>query len=125
VPIAKPVAIAERMEAAEQFEAANPTRITVSRVLAVTAAHFGTTAEALTADTTKWPTVRRRQVAMYVAHKLTGRSLPFIAKTVGRKDHTTVLHANRVIQGRIEAGDAETVEAVNAIVEKLTGGAHV
>jgi chromosomal replication initiator protein len=122
------VAIAERMQATPAandnvFGVDMPGRISVRQVLEVTAAHFGTTAEALTADTRKWPIVRRRQMAMYVARRLTGRSLPFIARNMGRKDHSTVLHAVRGVQALIDAGDTDAIAAVNAIVEAVTGGA--
>ena len=46
---------------------------------------------------------RPRQVAMYLARKLTTRSLPEIGRRFGGRDHTTVLHACR----RIEALCAE------------------
>ena len=46
---------------------------------------------------------RPRQVAMYLARKLTTRSLPEIGRRFGGRDHTTVLHACR----RIEALVAE------------------
>jgi hypothetical protein len=98
-----------------------PGRITVRLVLDVTAAHFGVTVEALLSDTRKQPTCHRRQVAMYVAHRLTGRSLVFIGRKFGDMHHTTVLHGVRVVKALVDAGDTETVEAVTAIVEKLTG----
>jgi hypothetical protein len=104
-----------------------PGRISVRQVIETTAAHFGTTVDDLVSDTRKQPIVRRRQLAMYVAHKLTGRSLPFIARKMGRKDHTTVLHAHRLIKRLLEAGDAATIAAVDGITEQLqaTGGANV
>lgn len=40
---------------------------------------------------------RPRQVAMYLARKLTTRSLPEIGRRFGGRDHTTVLHACRRI----------------------------
>jgi chromosomal replication initiator protein len=39
-----------------------------------------------------------RQVAMYLARKLTGASLPDIARRFGNRDHTTVLHAVRKLE---------------------------
>ncbi|MGB8602741.1 MAG: helix-turn-helix domain-containing protein, partial [Rhizomicrobium sp.] len=41
---------------------------------------------------------RPRQVAMYLARKLTTRSLPEIGRRFGGRDHTTVLHACRRIE---------------------------
>jgi chromosomal replication initiator protein len=44
---------------------------------------------------------RPRQVAMYLARKLTSRSLPEIGRRFGGRDHTTVLHACRRIEALI------------------------
>jgi chromosomal replication initiator protein len=100
-------------------------RITIRRVLEVTADHFGTPLRDLVSHCRTQPLVRRRQVAMYVARETTGRGTPFIGRHMGR-DHTTILHGVRVVKGLIEAGDAETIAAVNQIIERLqvTGGAH-
>jgi chromosomal replication initiator protein len=115
-PVAPVPALAETLPAV-------PGRITVRLVLETTAEHFGTTVEALVSDSRKQPLCHRRQIAMYVAHRLTGRSLPFIADKIGGRDHTTILHGIRAVKTLLDAGDAETVAAVNVIIEKLTGGA--
>lgn len=47
------------------------------------------------------PVVRARQVAMYLAKKLTAASLPEIGRRFGGRDHTTVLHAVRKIEALI------------------------
>lgn len=103
-----------------------PGRITVRRVLGVVADHFGTTLGDLISHRRPQPLTRRRQVAMYVAHKTTGRSLVFIGRRIGDRDHTTVLHGVRVVKGLLDGGDAETIAAVNQIIERLriAGGAH-
>ncbi|HEX3884771.1 MAG TPA: helix-turn-helix domain-containing protein [Stellaceae bacterium] len=40
---------------------------------------------------------RPRQVAMYLASEMTPHSFPAIGKHFGNRDHTTVMHACRVI----------------------------
>ncbi len=100
-----------------------PGRVTVHRALQATAWHYRTTVPAILTRTRKHPTVRQRQVAMYVARRLSGRSLPFIASRMGGWDHTTILHHVRAVEARLDAGDAKTVAAVNAIVAQVTGGA--
>jgi Bacterial dnaA protein helix-turn-helix len=104
---------------------AAPGRIAVRRVVEVTADHFGTTVPALLSDCRTQPLARRRQVAMFVARRVTGRSLPFIGFHMSR-DHTTILHGVRAVRARIQAGDDETVGAVHQIIERLqiAGGAH-
>jgi Bacterial dnaA protein helix-turn-helix len=101
-------------------------RITVRRVVEVTAEHFRTSVSELLSHRRPQPLCRRRQVAMYVARKMTGHSLPFIGRRMGGRDHTTILHGARVVKGLIEAGDTETIAAVDQIIERLqvTGGAH-
>ena len=46
--------------------------------------------------------VQPRQVAMYLSKVLTGRSLPEIGRHFGGRDHTTVLHAVRKIEAKVE-----------------------
>jgi chromosomal replication initiation ATPase DnaA len=96
-----------------------PGRILVRRAIKATAEHFGTSPDVLVSARRTQPLVRRRQIAMYVAREMTGRSLPFIGKKIGGRDHTTVLHGVRVVKGLILAGDAETIAAVNQIIERL------
>jgi chromosomal replication initiator protein len=43
--------------------------------------------------------VRPRQIAMYLSKVLTLRSLPEIGRRFFGRDHTTVLHATRKIEG--------------------------
>ncbi len=49
---------------------------------------------------------RPRQVAMYLAKKLTPRSLPEIGRRFGGRDHTTVMHAVKRIEA-LRAADSE------------------
>ncbi len=49
---------------------------------------------------------RPRQVAMYLAKKLTPRSLPEIGRRFGNRDHTTVMHAVKRIE-ELRAADRE------------------
>jgi chromosomal replication initiation ATPase DnaA len=98
---------------------ATPGRILVRRAIKATAEHFGTTPDDLVAACRTQPLTRRRQVAMYVARELTGRSLCFIGSKIGDRHHTTILHGVRVVKGLLDAGDAEMVAAVEAIMERL------
>jgi len=100
-------------------------RILVRRVIKATAEHFGTTPDDLLSARRTRPLIRRQQVAMYVARKMTGRSLFFIGRKIGDRHHTTVLHGVRAVRGLLDAGDAEMVAAVGAIMERLqvTAGA--
>jgi hypothetical protein len=102
---------------------ASPDRITVRRVLEVTAGHFGTTVDALLSERRTQSLCRPRQIAMFIARKVTGRSLPFIGRRMGDRDHTTILHGWRAVQSLIDSGDIGTTAAVVRIIERLTGEA--
>ena len=49
---------------------------------------------------------RPRQIAMYLARDLTPQSLPDIGRRFGNRDHTTVMHAIRVVD-RLREQDEE------------------
>lgn len=74
----------------------------VSRIQNAVAAYFGLPAMDLWADTRKRQFARPRQVTMFLAHER-GISLPRIGQHFG-KDHTTVLHACRVIASNDKLG---------------------
>jgi chromosomal replication initiator protein len=96
-----------------------PSRLLVRLVLRMTAEYYGTTADELISDRRTQPLARRRQVAMYVAHKMTGRGLPFIGHHMGDRCHTTILHGVRAVNALLDTGDAATIAAVGAIKERL------
>lgn len=62
--------------------------------------------------------VKARQVAMYLTKKLTSRSLPEIGRRFGGRDHTTVLHAVRKIEGLV-ARDTALRDEVESLKRQL------
>ena len=62
--------------------------------------------------------VRPRQVAMYLAKTLTLRSLPEIGRRFGGRDHTTVLHAVRKIEGLV-GNDAMLADEIEVLKRQL------
>jgi chromosomal replication initiator protein len=62
---------------------------------------------------------RPRQMAMALAKELTEHSLPEIGDAFGGRDHTTVLHACRVIRDLVET-DGKLREDFEKLVRKLT-----
>jgi len=64
--------------------------------------------------------VRPRQIAMYLAKSLTLRSLPEIGRRFGGRDHTTVLHAVRKIEGLVvnDATLAEEIEVLKRLLQE-------
>jgi chromosomal replication initiator protein len=62
---------------------------------------------------------RARQMAMALARELTEHSLPEIGSEFGGRDHTTVLHACKVIRGLLET-DGKLREDWDKLIRKLT-----
>ncbi|MBB5207693.1 chromosomal replication initiator protein DnaA [Chiayiivirga flava] len=62
---------------------------------------------------------RPRQIAMALAKELTEHSLPEIGDAFGGRDHTTVLHACRVVRELVDT-DGKTREDFEKLVRKLT-----
>lgn len=61
---------------------------------------------------------RPRQVAMYLAKKLTTRSLPEIGRRFGGRDHTTVMHGVRRIE-ELKAEDTQLAEDLELLRRTL------
>ena len=63
---------------------------------------------------------RPRQIAMYLAKRLTTRSLPEIGRKFGGRDHSTVIHAVKRIEA-LRASDREVDGAVRLLLGQLGG----
>lgn len=62
--------------------------------------------------------VRARQIAMYLAKKLTEQSLPEIGRRFGGRDHTTVLHAVRKMEV-LAVSDQSIADEIERIKERI------
>ncbi len=94
------------------------TEISATVIMGQTAAYFGVTIEQLTSSDRSRPMVEARQIAMYLCRELTDLSLPKIGEAFGGRDHTTVMHANRKIQGRMKE-QRETYNTVQEITKRI------
>ena len=63
--------------------------------------------------------VLARQWAMWAARRFTKHSLPTIGRCIGDRDHTTVIHAIRKIEGRT-ASHAASATIAQALTRTLT-----
>ncbi|MGF3022626.1 helix-turn-helix domain-containing protein [Methylobacterium aquaticum] len=70
--------------------------ITIRHVAVIVAQDYGTSLAQMRGPARKSVDVTPRQIAMYLAHHLIGRSLPAIGRYFNR-GHTTVLHAIRAV----------------------------
>ena len=78
---------------------AEPKRIRIEEIQRVVARHYNVSKQDLLSNRRTRTIVKPRQIAMYLAKTMTPRSLPEIGRRFGGRDHTTVLHAVRKIEG--------------------------
>jgi len=93
--------------------------VTAELIIALTSEMFGFEIEQLTGGSRRRPLVDARQVAMYVTRNMTDLSFPEIGKEFGNRDHTTVMHACRKIEGRM--GERQQIfDKVTELQHRLT-----
>ena len=99
---------------------ANARRITVDEIQKLCAAHYKIDASEMRSKRRARAVARPRQVAMYLAKKMTPRSLPEIGRIFGGRDHSTVIHAVRTIEGLRESNPDIDAD-VRALLRQLEG----
>jgi hypothetical protein len=87
----------------------------IIQVQEIVARHFNITVTELMGPDKSYRVSRPRQVAIYVARKRLAVPYLDIAFHFGGKDHTTLIHAVREIETRIEERHHETVTALLAV----------
>jgi chromosomal replication initiator protein len=116
---AQPVTLemAER-EVRDLIRPQEPKRIKIEDIQRVVARQYNVSRADLLSSRRTANVVRPRQVAMYLAKTLTLRSLPEIGRRFGGRDHTTVLHAVRKIEGLV-AKDISLSDEVELLKRQL------
>jgi chromosomal replication initiator protein len=78
-----------------------PKRVKIEDIQRVVARHYNVSRSDLLSSRRTATVVGPRQIAMYQSKVITLRSLPEIGRRFGGRDHTTVLHAVRKIEGLV------------------------
>lgn len=97
---------------------ANDRRITIDDIQKKVANHFNIKVADMHSARRSVAIARPRQIAMYLAKKLTSKSLPEIGRKFGGKDHTTVMHAVKRIE-ELCSKDSEFAEDVELLMRML------
>jgi len=79
--------------------------ITVDKIQNTVANFFNIPLAEMLSQRRSRPLARPRQIAMYIAKKMTTRSLPEIGRRFANRDHTTVIHAVKTITRLSEKDD--------------------
>ena len=76
--------------------------ITVENIQQLVAKHFDVPVDKLAGKTRKRQIVIARQLSMYLAKKLTDKSLKVIGQTFGGRDHSTVIYSCKTVQDLLD-----------------------
>ncbi len=92
--------------------------VTVDKIQNVVSNYFNIALSEMLSQRRSRPLARPRQIAMYLAKKMTSRSLPEIGRRFANRDHTTVIHAVKTIT-RLSEQDDEMKKNINQIKSLL------
>jgi chromosomal replication initiator protein len=96
----------------------DPKRVKIEDIQRIVARQYNVSRADLLSSRRTANVVRPRQVAMYLAKTLTLRSLPEIGRRFGGRDHTTVLHAVRKIEGLV-GNDTTLAQEIESLKRQL------
>ncbi|ACE98563.1 chromosomal replication initiator protein DnaA [Rhodopseudomonas palustris TIE-1] len=105
-------------EVRDLIRPSEPKRIKIEDIQRIVARQYNVSRSDLLSSRRTANVVRPRQVAMYLAKTLTLRSLPEIGRRFGGRDHTTVLHAVRKIEGLVSK-DTTLSDEVESLKRQL------
>lgn len=92
--------------------------ITIEDVVTKVCAYYNLDERIIQSKTRKKEVVLTRQIAMYLAKKLTDLSTAKIGKMIGNRDHATVLHSYKTIKDCVEV-DKEFRETIDKIEKEI------
>ncbi|WP_375395233.1 chromosomal replication initiator protein DnaA [uncultured Sphingomonas sp.] len=93
-------------------------RVTIDEIQKLVSQHFDLKPLDLVSARRARAVARPRQIAMYLAKRLTTRSLPEIGRKFGGRDHSTVIHAVRRIE-ELRDTDRDVDDAVRVLTREL------
>lgn len=93
-------------------------RITIDEIQRAVCEYFRIDRSEMSSKRRARAVVRPRQVAMYIAKVMTPRSYPEIGRKFGGRDHSTVIHAVRLVED-LRQSDSEMDNDVRALLRQL------
>lgn len=92
--------------------------INIDMIQRVVAEHYEIPVQTLKEKTRTKMVALARQIAMYLGKHLSNKSLKVIGQAFGGRDHTTVMHACRTIEGLVQK-DRQFKETVEELTNKI------
>ncbi len=116
--VGRPVTLETTQEVLHDLLRAHDRRLTVEDIQKHVAAHYNIKMSDMHSARRSRVVARPRQVAMYLAKKMTSKSLPEIGRRFGGKDHTTVMHAVKRVD-ELMASDSEFRQDLELLMKTL------
>ena len=114
----KPLNVETAREVLSSYGGREQRPLRVSEILEAVSSHFGIRLQDLLGRKRTRSISQPRQIAMYLARKMTDSSLVSIGEKFGGKDHATVLHSIRKIESELNV-KKELKSTVEKIAQKL------
>lgn len=114
----QPVSLQLAEEQLVDLLSANRRRITIDEIQRTVCQFYRVDRTEMSSKRRARAVVRPRQVAMYLSKVLTPRSYPEIGRKFGGRDHSTVIHAVRLIED-LRARDADMDGDVRSLLRQL------
>lgn len=115
----KPMNLETARELLDSFTEPLGQVVQISDIIDLISRHFGVKTADLVGRKRSKSVSQPRQVGMYLARRLTPLSLEEIGAHFGGRDHSTVLHAERVVE-RNRKRDRDTAEMLTVLTRRLT-----
>ena len=118
--VGKPISLEFTRETLADLLRAHEKKLTIDEIQRKVADYYGLRLSDLLSERRAREVARPRQIAMYLAKKMTPRSLPEIGRRFGNRDHTTVMHAVKKVE-ELRGQDREIDSDVATLARLLDG----
>jgi chromosomal replication initiator protein len=116
--VGRAITLESTQEVLQDLLRANDRRLTIEDIQKKVASHYNIKVSDMFSARRSRAVARPRQVAMYIAKRLTSKSLPEIGRKFGGKDHTTVMHAVKRVE-ELTVEDKDFAEDVELLIRML------
>ena len=92
--------------------------ITTELIINIVSEHFGISPDDIKGSKRTKEIAYPRQICMYLCRKMTEDSLQSIGNTLGKKDHTTIIHGEKKISDDLKK-DESLQKTIDVLVKKI------
>ncbi len=116
--VGKEVTLELTQECLSDILRASDRKVSIEEIQRTVAEHYNMRLSDMVGPKRHRTVARPRQMAMYLAKKMTSRSLPEIGRRFGGRDHTTVMHAVKRVE-ELKARDTQIAEDLEMLRRML------